>query len=106
MPDRNKELVCNCDDEFKTGACPIHYDQDAADKYNNRVIITDDNMVPEEIRQWAGYAYICPECGESSILDMMKYCGNCGIEVHIRSKKLTSFINKLMEKNKKLAEEE
>ena len=96
--------LCTCHDEFKVLPCPVHYDQEAEDKYNNRVVITDDNMVPEEIRQWAGYCFICPRCGESAIMDMMHHCGNCGVEVVVQSKKVTDFVNKLMERNTKLKE--
>lgn len=92
------EKRCNCDDEFKTETCPIHFK--ISDKFNNDVVIvTDDSLVPEEIRQWSGYAYECPKCGQASILDIMKYCGNCGVGVVLKSAKLTSFINKLTERN-------
>lgn len=92
---------CNCNDEFKTETCPIHYNNDV-DKFNKEVVvISDDNMVEEQIRQWAGYAYYCPRCGEASILDIMKYCGNCGVGIVLQSAKLTAFINELTERNKK-----
>lgn len=97
MSEEAEEVVkgCNCNDEFRTETCPVHYQQNV-DKFNKEVVtVGDDVMVPEEIRQWAGYAFICPRCGEASILDMMKYCGNCGVGIVIKSAKLTAFINEL-----------
>lgn len=95
--EERNELIqqgCNCFDEFKIIPCPIHFN--SKDKFAQKsVVVTDDDLTKEEIRQWVGYTYICPRCGEASILDVMKFCGNCGAEVTIKSKKLTEFIDKL-----------
>jgi ribosomal protein L37E len=98
----SEEIVkgCNCNDEFRTEPCPVHY-QEKIDKFNKEVVtVSDSVMVPEEVRQWAGFAFICPRCGEAAILDIMKYCGNCGVGVVIKSAKLTAFIKKLEERVK------
>jgi ribosomal protein L37E len=92
------EKKCSCHDEFKTEVCPIHFKiPDEDDK--EVIIITDEHLVPEEMRQWNGYAYKCPKCGQETILHLMKYCGNCGIGLIIKSAKLTSFIEELTERN-------
>lgn len=88
---------CNCNDQFKTQPCPVHFNQK---KELNCVIVTDSDMVQEEIRQWVGYTYICPKCKEASILDFMKFCGNCGVEISLQSVKLTNFINELSKRGK------
>lgn len=93
-----REARCNCNDEFKTEPCPVHYN--TKDKYDKKtVLVTDAHMVPEEIRQWVGYTYVCPKCKEAAILDVMKYCGNCGVEIVLQSRKLTAFIEKLTNSN-------
>lgn len=93
------EKRCTCDDKWQTKVCPVCF-KDHDENHENVVVVTDDNIVPEKIRQWTGYAYKCPKCGQETILHLMKYCGNCGVGLIIKSAELTSFINKLNESNK------
>jgi len=95
MPDnknKNKsDLVCTCNDEFATKPCPIHHKDK---KILRDLIITDELLVPEEVRQWTGLTFICPSCGEPSIMDFMGYCPSCGSKLKIQSRKLTELIRK------------
>ena len=94
---------CTKDDEYKTSpctcaACISAENTSGIEKQpyvQKGVVVTDNDLVPNEIVQWVGYTFICPSCGKPSILDMMNYCPNCGIRALIRSHKVTDFINKL-----------
>lgn len=87
---------CTWFDEFKTEPCPAQL----ANKKDMQkgVVVTDSEMVADEIRQWIGYTFKCPVCEEESILDIMKFCGNCGTRVIIKSHKVTAYINQLAAK--------
>lgn len=85
-----KELVCNCNDEFKTGLCPIHHKDKQIIK---DMIITDELLIPDEIKQIKGLSFKCPKCGEESLMHFYEYCPNCGVKVIIQSKRLTELIN-------------
>lgn len=84
---------CTCFDQYRSKPCPLHSDviENPYDKKN--FIITDANMVREKVRQWTGYTYICPRCGEASVMEFMNYCGACGAEVKIHSDILTAAID-------------
>lgn len=91
---------CNCNDEFRSKPCPVHFIQNKKKEKrgvdeNGRIIVTDDDMVKDEIRQWAGFVYECPVCEKPFIMDTMSFCGNCGVEVIFQSVKLTNFIKEL-----------
>jgi hypothetical protein len=89
------ESVCNCEDVYRTTLCPIH-DVDKAIAYNN--IITDEDLVEGEIRKWTGMCFKCKKCGQESVMDFSKFCGNCGAEVRIQSVKLTAVMNEMSAK--------
>lgn len=93
----HKEPICNCNDEFKTEACPVH---NKGLKVETNAIITDADLVLEQYRRWEGLVFKCPKCKEESIMDFHKFCSNCGTEVIIKSKILTDVINKLTQENK------
>ena len=90
MEKRESELVCNCEDEYRTSLCPVH-DKDRS--ISHAVIITDEMLHKDELRQWIGLTYQCPKCKKYSIMDFMNYCGNCGAEVKLHSRRLTNLIN-------------
>lgn len=98
----DEEVRCTCNDQFVTTICPACYPEGAITADDRPMIVTDAQLVPEEIRQWQGYAFVCLSCDEPAILDFMKYCGNCGSEVVVQSHKVTAFVRKLQaQKHKK-----
>ena len=85
------EEKCNCKDEFRTTPCPIH-DKDIPLNYKSKKsLITDVNMIPEQIVTWTGYGFVCPEC-KAQILHNFKFCAGCGRELVIQSKIVTNYI--------------
>lgn len=92
--------VCNCNDPYKTEVCPVHFSEVQKDLTSRAMIITDADMVSNDVRSWSGFTYTCQKCGADSIMYMMKHCGNCGTPVLLQSQKLTLHINNIQEKMK------
>ena len=99
---------CTRDDEFKTEPCrcpkclsPEGNGNSEHRKYIQKgVVVTDNDLIPEEIKQWCGYTFVCPICKQQSILDYMKFCPNCGMRVLIRSHKVAKFVENFELRNK------
>lgn len=108
-----KDPLCNCDDEFKTTPCPVHFStpKDPTNNFGEDAnTITDVFLVPERMRTWEGFVFRCPSCNKDSIMvnsDMAiggkGICSNgqCGKRALIRSKIVTDFVNSLGKKEQK-----
>ncbi len=91
--------LCNCNDEYRTKPCPVHFADKIQDNFGeDTLVITDLYIVSDQYRSWSGFVFLCPSCKKEAIMvneDMAKMCCNCGKKVIIRSKIVTDFINKL-----------
>lgn len=86
---------CTKNDKFKTVPCCCPDCENNTDYTQKGVVVTDNDMVTEEIRQWVGFTFKCPACRKDSIIDFVKFCPECGVKVIIRSHKVTAFITQL-----------
>lgn len=87
--------ICNCDDEFITSPCPIHYKPTNASYGSNNTIVTDAHMVSTQMQPFWGYKFVCPNCGLDSILNYFNFCPNCGNKFIIQSKTLTTLLKQI-----------
>lgn len=103
---------CTCG-EFMTAPCPIHSVPDkSADPQNFGEVITtvtDNFIIPERMREWAGFVFRCPNCGLDSIMvnndtapTGIAVCINpaCAKKAFIKSAIVTDFVKKLTEERK------
>jgi hypothetical protein len=91
------EPICNCNDEFRTEPCPVHHKDIKIDK---DIILTDNELIPEQYGRWEGLIFMCPQCGKPAVMDFSKFCANCGVKVRIHSKILTDVVKKSIEMKK------
>lgn len=92
---------CTCNDEFATVVCPVHHE--AKSKVEEEIlIVTDDQLISNEMGVYRGYIFMCPGCGEPGIMAndaLGKSCTKCKRDVLIRSKIVTETIRKIEKQN-------
>jgi len=90
-----EELKCTCNDEFKTGLCPVCFpeNQDIYDQFK-KVLITDANILPQQVETYTGHVFKCPKC-QNPIMVNMKFCPSCGVGIILQSKIVTDHINNI-----------
>jgi len=88
--------ICNCNDEFITQVCPIHFKSNNSNNYgSNDIVLTDAHMTSTTLSPFWGYKFICPNCTLDSILNYFNYCPNCGNKITIQSKTLTALLKQV-----------
>lgn len=97
MSERNQEPVCNCDDKFRDGPCPVHFPDLSMSQ--EEIIVTDEYLTQKEPMHWVGVSFGCPKCGElDCILKNDRFghlCMMCGGKIKIQSEYLTNIIKKM-----------